>query len=228
MKRTGFPAINRSHAAISSIKSAIILCMYLIGSGCAGSTIVTNDTMQATFHLDLDIGTEWHYQDFGAPADDSPPITVFIEEEIKGWFKSICIRTPDTSHHYRADIHGYLRRLSANDPRFGSGNDLWANTSMGLATIETRISTYGYIKVPSSESPVQSIWYIDAGWRVANRDTLISVPAGDFRCIMIQYISVPDVIYRPVEFWAPGIGLIRRQVIPNDWQLVTYTRGNRK
>gem|GEM_PF-2470484 len=91
--------------------------------------------------------------------------------------------------------------------------------------------------VPAPDSPIGG-WCTDgSGWFVTCRDTLVTVPAGDFLCTEISYHfgtrpgGEPDLTrYR--EYWSPGVGLVAwhdlRVEGDGRWVLAAWWRESRE
>lgn len=213
----------------SRLGRVAFVTLFLSLSQCTHGRLIPNDQIITPFVLDLSPGTVWDYLDVGdisATRGDE----AHVQSLHTTWyfFKSVGLfqcRGIGVTVSHRAEVMGKPAQIRSNNTKFGSRSGYFLNTAVGLVHISNRTDPSGSLVVPARGSPVTSFFYIDACWRVAVWDMLITVPCGTFSCIAIEHEG--HVYDHHIEFWAPEVGLVRYVELGfgnSDWQLIRYAR----
>jgi len=214
-----------------SLRSYLISILLLLS--CSTKSYVSQ-LNQDLYSIDLYNGTRWLYVDMSDISSTKyDTCTVWVQNRTWSLYKTVKFYyyslSPPGRYSYKANIIGspyYIKSKGAKISIHGYLHDitgLYANTNIGFVRLDGRTNPSGLIIVPSCDSPLSSFSYGDGYRKVVNWDTLITVPAGTFRCIMIEDLGIYFRHY--LEFWANGIGLIRHLDLYStdaDWRLVKY------
>jgi hypothetical protein len=83
---------------------------------------------------------------------------------------------------------------------------LWANSSAGIVRLPELGSEAGRLIAPSPDLDLHDYYDMTSAWYISHPDTIVTVPAGSWRCVETTSLSDPGV-WR-TYYWSDGPGMV--------------------
>jgi hypothetical protein len=137
-------------------------------------------------------------------------LTSAIEEPLLGrtqlWLKDTAFRLEIMEESGDLEVPGML----AVTPGMAvAPTALYANSEAGIVRLQDVDSEEGRLVAPSHGIKIEPYFAYSSFWYVSNPDTVLSVPAGDFRCVETTWWETPNRWF--TYYWADRVGLVAHQ-----------------